>query len=199
MKRLTLLDRIKEFFSIEKHRERIDDTILGELTTHPIFNELQTWLVLKIDGLDIEQLPKKKMAISYLKIYFTTLETTLIKFAVNYNDYFGKPNSCKLKKELLCTLENVYKKCEGEGIPRIFIEKINKTNIKYFDMIINTMNDIINQSNFYLSHRARMASIFDILLFYLRIMTSELEQIINNMNGELKSALEGTLFDESIN
>lgn len=191
MKSTSFIGRLIYLFTGEKFDQLEEEKPDQEdLVHHPIFNEMRLWMLLKSGNLNITSPAKKKVSIAYLNIFFTNMESTLRDLIEGDID----TNVDTIREKLLCMLNDIQTESLQQGIPQIFIDKINVSNYKYFDMIFESISDICG-SSFYTSPTNRMVSIFGIILFYIKIMTDDVEHTINAMNGHLESALKGTVFD----
>lgn len=188
MKRPSFISRLIYLFTGESFSD--SDEFQVDLAHHPIFDEMRLWVLLKSGNLNIISPAKKKVSVVYLNIFFSNMESTLHELV----DCDVDTSVDIIREKLLSMLQDIQSESIQKGIPQIFIDKINVSNYKYFDMIFESISDICG-SSFYTSSRNRMVSIFGIILFYIKIMTDDVEHTINAMNGHLEAALKGTIYD----
>lgn len=192
MKKPSFMNRIVYLLTgenLEASAEEVEQPSI-DLSRHPIFDEMRLWSLLKSGNLNIISPAKKKVSIVYLNIFFSNMESTLRELV----DVNTDASVDLIRDRLLSMLDNIQTESIQKGIPQIFIDKINVSNYKYFDMIFESIADICG-SSFYTSPKSKMASIFGIILFYIKIMTDDVEYTINAMNGHLEAALKGTIYD----
>lgn len=185
----SILGLVKRVFNTFSTAEDKKDDI--DLSTHPIFDEMRLWQILKSGNLNIKSPAKKNVSMAYLNIFFKNMDKTLNELV---SVECGDENTDIIKDKLLNMLHEIQSESIQAGIPQIFIDKINISNYKYFDMIFESVQSICD-SSLHASYESRLVSILDIILFYIKVMTDNVESTINEMNGHLESALKGTVFD----
>lgn len=162
------------------------------LLQHPVYNQIEIWVLLKSGNLNILSQKKKLCTIAYMKILFDELNILLHDLANNSDKYI---DSNVLTSNIISMLNKVRETALSDSIPEIFIDKINIFNYKYFQMVIDTAIEIYN-SDFHPGTIEKLASVLDIMLFYIRVLTDNIEATVNGLNGELESALTGSVFDK---
>lgn len=176
------------------NNEESEQIVQLPLSDHPLYRTIDTYRKFKITCLDIINPAKKKMAECYLDIMYSNLLCFLNDLAIedNIDKYISNLNL--ISDGIINAMRVTEEQCLSKGIPHIFLDKMKEFNYKYFDLIMNTLSDI-HQSSYYPTNRYIMTSVLDMMLLYIRLMMSNTEVTINNMNGELQAALKGTVFD----
>lgn len=190
------LNGLKRLFS-GKEKDESDDKehIIHTLSTHPILEELREWGLYRSKVLEIEDPTKKKMAEYYLGLLFTELREAVTSAINNYEAYLE--DTTKLNNLIIDTINDVRITAMSQGVPPIFLDKF--TNYLYTQerILASTYRDL-DKFEYYNSTIERATFRLDIGFMLIRCITSEVESVINNMNGELRSALEGSVFETSI-
>lgn len=169
--------------------------IVHVLSTHPILEELREWGFYRSKVLEIEDPTKKKMAEYYLGLLFTELREAVISAINTYDTYLE--DTTKLNNLIIDTINDVRITAMSQGVPPIFLDKF--TNYLYTQerILASTYRDL-DKFEYYNSTIEKATFRLDIGFMLVRCITSEVESVINNMNGELRSALEGSVFETSI-
>lgn len=171
------------------------EEIIHILSTHPILEELREWGIYRSKILDIEDPTKKKMAEYYIGLLFTKLRDTVISAIHKYDVYLG--DTTKLNNLIIDTISDVRITAMSQGIPTIFLDKFTNYLYTQEKILASTYRDL-DKFEYYNSTIEKATFRLDIGFVMVRCITSEMESIINNMNGELRSALEGSVFETSI-
>lgn len=175
-------------------KEKLSDECELPLSDHPLYKTMDTYRKFKITCLCISNPIKKRMAICYLTIMYNNLSGFLITLSdENRMDLYI--NDLNLISDgMVSSMNKTEEECLSEGIPQLFLDKMKEFNYRYFDLIMTTLTDI-HHSSYYPNNKCVMTSVLDMMLLYVRMMMSNTEVTINNMNGELQAALKGSVFD----
>lgn len=185
---------IKKIIELFKDEPKEDITLSLPLNDHPLYRTIDTYRKFKLTCLNISNPTKRKMAIYYLDKLYANLTVFLKELAVESNIDKYITNLNLISDGMINAMKLTENQCLSNGVPHIFLDRMREFNYKYFDLIMNTLSDI-HQSAYYPNNRFVMTSVLDMMLLYIRLMMSNTEVTINNMNGELQAALKGTVFD----
>ncbi|MDD3172061.1 MAG: hypothetical protein PHF63_00075 [Herbinix sp.] len=83
-----------------------------------------------------------------------------------------------------------------QGVPEIFIERMNVWNRDNNDATHSALESIVN-SEFYSSSYDEWLAVLNIFTFYIQILAVSMEKTMDSFNGDLESALMGTRFDNN--
>lgn len=159
-----------------------------KLEKHHFFTSISYWINIEINNLPIENLSKKKVICLFLKTKYNIFSKNIKRFINSTN------NNCE---EIENILIKSFKECEdiarSEGIPDIFIDKFRVWDYEHTKILIDSIESIIN-SKFYSTFEEKIAAILDIMIFSFRLTLVDAEKTINELNGDLEKALEGTIF-----
>jgi len=162
---------------------------------HIFFYNINYWVNIGIDKIPITNPIKKRVVSKFLKIKFLSYDRHLKHF-IN-NKIGNNTRECDIV-EMQNLLIEIVKDYEDEikkkGIPEIFIEKFKKLHESNLQIIFDAIGSICT-SKFYDSLQEKMAAILDVLLFSFRVTFTDVEQTINELNGEIESVLKGSIFD----
>lgn len=183
------------FFGKEKDENDSREQIIHTLSTHPILEELREWGFYRSKVLEIEDPTKKKMAEYYLGLLFTELREAVTSAINNYEAYLE--DTTKLNNLIIDTINDVRITAMSQGVPPIFLDKFTNYLYTQEKILASTYRDL-DKFEYYNSTIERATFRLDIGFMLIRCITSEVESVINNMNGELRSALEGSVFETSI-
>lgn len=191
------MNRIKEVFFGKKESEEIDDRekIISVLSSHPIMEELREWASYRSKVLEINDPTKKKMAEYYLGLLFSELRDAVLSAVNNYTVYLSDMTA--LNNLIIDTINDVRVTAMSQGVPPIFLDKFTNYLYTQEKILASTYRDL-DKYEYYNSTIERATFRLDIGFLLVRCVTSEVETVINDMNGELRSALEGSVFETSI-
>lgn len=170
-----------------------DERAIKKLENHPIFQEFQSFSTVQIDSLAIKDPLKKRMAVCYLKLLYADLEVGMRDIIRNYQSYCDTPS--KIGEVLRESVVRTREKAIGCGVPQIFMYNYEPKTFSIISIIINVVIEV-HRNNMYSSTYDELCSILDICLVYMRIGIDSAENLINDMNGELRHALVGSIFDK---
>lgn len=191
-------DMRKAFFSNgnnKKNRSELGETreeILQALSSHPLLEELREWSTYRSKVLDIHDPTKKKMAEYYLGLFFSRLRDTVNTAIENYDIYLD--DTTLLNNLIIDTINEVKITAMSNGVPPIFLDKFTNYLYEQEKILASTYRDL-DKFEYYNGTIERAAFRLDIGFMLIRCITSEIESVINNMNGELRAALEGSIFE----
>lgn len=169
---------------VEEERER--------LLTHPIFTEFTIIETIRLDGLQIADPIKKRMAIAYLKILFNEINSMVRTMVENYPEPLH--NSAQFASNVYHTIREVKAKALEEGVVPTFIEKYGPRTFETLSTLTNIIIEV-HQHRIFRDNYGAMCEILTIMLAYLRISIDQVEGIVSSMNGELSQSLKGSVFD----
>lgn len=173
--------------------KQIDEaTWVATLEKHPLMVELKEWKEYRIKVLAIDDSMKRKMASYYLELMFGELYDAIYKFIVEHDTYLD--DTVALNNLLISTITNVGMTAHANGVPEIFLDKF--TNYLYAqNKVLDSTYKDLDRYEYYNNPLKRASFRLDLGFLMIRSITSEVETVINEMNGELHAALEGSLFD----
>ena len=168
-------------------------SIITALEKHPLFEELREWSLYRVKVLTIEDDTKRAMAEYYLGVLFGSLREAYINMINNYEKYID--DTVSLNNLIIDTINAVREVALLKGVPVIFLDSFNHYLYNQIRILASTYKDLDNFI-FYDTVVERAAFRLDLGLLLVRCITSEVEAVINEMNGELKAALRGSVFDK---
>lgn len=173
--------------------KKIDEaTWVAILEKHPIMMELNEWKEYRIRILNISDNMKRNMASYYLELLFNGLYDAIHRAIVEHETYLD--NTVALNTLIISTITSVSETAYANGVPKIFLDKFTSYLFTQTKILDSTYKDL-DRYEFYNNPLKRAAFRLDLGFLTLRNITSEVESVINEMNGELHAALEGSLFD----
>jgi hypothetical protein len=93
------------------------------------------------------------------------------------------------------TINDVRKTAIAGGVPEIFLDKFNNYLYDQTKILDSTCKDL-DRFEYYNNPLARATFRLDLEFMTIRNITAGVESEINEMNGELHAALEGSIFDD---
>lgn len=164
---------------------------MRKLYSHPIFQKLDYWIDIQIDCIRLSSKIKQNMIRVFLKLYFKEFRDMLRKY-INSGDY---KNPEKMINIYVNVLHNVESKSTLNSIPNVFIEKYK---LMEKDHLLSTYKNIENIiiSNFYTDYFDKSVALLDIFMYHFVFIILSSEETLNQLNGQMERALEGTIFDE---
>lgn len=169
-----------------------DDQITELLLRHPIFTELREWYEYRVKVLAINDSVKRNMAKYYLELLFDNLKDVMKKIVYEHDKYLD--DSIAFNNLIIDTINQVRQISVQHGVPEIFLNKFTNYLYTQTKILDSTYRDL-DKFEFYRTKIARATVRLDLEFLTIRNITSEVEMVINDMNGELRLALEGSLFD----
>lgn len=186
--------KFRSLFKRNKQKnERTAEDNVDMLLNHPIFAELQEWCLYRSKVLDIKNPIKRRMAEFYLGLLFNKLIEMIDDAVDQYEEYLD--NTASMNTLIIDTINLVNQTSAANGVPSIFLDKITNYLYRQAKILTNTFKDLDN-FEYYKNDLERASFRLDIGFMLVRCITSEIESIINDMNGELQAALEGSIFDK---
>lgn len=176
-----------------RNGELTDDTIVKLLRTHPLIEELRAWGSFRSKVLDIKDPIKRNMSEYYLNLLFSTLYDEVAKMIEHYNTYLD--SSVDLNTILIDALTSVQDEATAHGVPSIFLDKFSAYLYSQSRILADTYSDL-DKYECYDSKIEQATFRLDLGILMTRCITSQMESVINGMNGELRAALEGSVFDK---
>jgi len=181
------MNSVVRFFSKKKKRNNKEITD-SDVKNHDMFNYIDFWVYNQIPSLTFGTDYRTVVFRKYLQIYFRTYKSEIKKF-INEKDYKKMDNS-EIKKNLLTLHTDIIKKMEDtmreNNIPNIIVVKMKNTLIEKMDLTMDLIISI-SESNFYNSgdNLLKMYSFLNIIHSVLDNTISNIEKVINEINGEL--------------
>lgn len=173
-------------------QELSEEEFVKRLMAHPIFTELREWSEYRTKVLMIEEPLKKKMAKYYLELLFSSVREAIEKTVVEHDKYLT--DTITLNNLLIDTISEVHKKAAAYGVPEIFLDKITHYLYSQTKILNSTYKDL-DGFEYYNTAISKASFRLDLELLTIRNVTFEIESVINEMNGHLHMALEGSVFD----
>lgn len=182
-----LIDKLIEnlFTKERKGKHLVEKDILN----HDIFNYIDYWIMSRISALEFSTDYRTIVFRRYLVIFLESYKN-LIKEYVNKKGFENMGES-ELWNSIFELFNNIImdyeKNMEKSGIPLIVIEKMKVKNNDMFLLIIDLAEGICN-SPFYNSEKnlLKVYSILNILLSVLDGTLSNVDEVCNSINGQLK-------------
>lgn len=178
-----LLDSI---FKKEKKGNGLDEK---DILNHDIFSYIDYWITSRISALEFSTEYRTVVFRRYLIIFLESYKN-LIREYVNKKEFENMGDS-ELRNSVFELFNNIImdyeRNMEKSGIPLVVIEKMKVKNNDMFLLIIDLAQGICN-SPFYNSEKnlLKIYSILNILLAVLDGTLSNVDEVCNSINGQLK-------------
>ena len=169
-----------------------EEEIVKRLMSHPIFAELREWSEYRTKVLAIEDPLKKKMARYYLSLLFSNIYHAIEMTVLEHEKYLD--DTVTLNTLLIDTVSEVHKEAAAYGVPELFLDKITNYLYSQTKILSSTYKDL-DKFKYYNTTITRATFRLDLEFLTIKGITFEIESVINGMNGELRLALEGSIFD----
>lgn len=163
------------------------------LRSHPVIYEIRSFNDVFTDSVPIEDKVKRRMAVAFLHILWSVTDDIVTDIIDNYEKYCQ--NSMDLTSMIFEKSKMLTSRSLEEGIPRVFMHKINVRMNEDLSTLTRTLNDLHTVHNYSNSVDETLA-ILDVILLHIRHTYSAIVGIIDIMNGELQRALSGSIFDQ---
>lgn len=173
-------------------QELNEEEFVKRLMAHPIFTELREWSEYRTKVLAINDPIKKKMAKYYLELLFSSIRSAIEQTVVEHEKYLS--DTTTLNNLLIDTISEVHKTAAVYGVPETFLDKITHYLYSQTKILNSTYKDL-DKFEYYNTAITRATFRLDLEFLTIRNSTYEIESVINEMNGELRAALEGSVFD----
>jgi hypothetical protein len=170
-----------------------ESEFVSTLMNHPIFTELREWEEYRTKILDIDDPVKRNMAKYYLGLFFKEFRKAVETSVKEHQKYLD--DTIALNNLIIETINDVRQTALGSGVPEVFLDKFTNYLYTQTKILDSTCKDL-DRFEYYNNPLARATFRLDLEFMAIRNITSEVESIINNMNGELHAALMGSVFDE---
>ena len=154
--------------------------------------ELREWGGFRCKVLNIKDPTKKRMAEYYLELFFNEIRGSIMNVIQNYEKYID--DTTLLNNVIIDTINNVRTESLSKGVPLIFLDKFTNYLYKQTKILSLSFKDV-DKFKYYDGIIEKSAFRLDLGFMMVRCITVEIEDVINNMNGELRAALEGSIFD----
>ena len=162
------------------------------LLSHPAIEELRDWSEYRCRVLDINDQVKKRMAECYLSTLFKKVRELIIYVINHYEDFTD--DTTKLNNLIIDAINDVKSESVSNGVPPIFLDRFTNYLYKQARILSLSFKDL-DKFQYYKNPITKATFRLDLGFMLIRCVTCELEDLINGMNGELHSALEGSVFD----
>lgn len=172
---------------------RSDDSIDSKLRDHPIFHELDKYESILSNTIRIDDPLKKKMVSCYLKILCSVANEILEEVIANREKYAGG-NMNALTMLMYKKYEGIRYTALSQGVPELFLDKIGPRITEALLTLSDVITDLQHQHR-YSNQYDEVFTFMDVYLLQIRNNYNTITGIVNNMNGELHRALEGSPFD----
>jgi hypothetical protein len=182
------LSSLINFFSKNKNKSDKPEISDSDIINHDVFNYIDFWVYNQIPSLSFDTDYKTFVFRKYLQIYFRSYKSEIKKF-LNEKNYKNMDNS-ELRKNLLSLITDIIKKMEDtmrdNEIPNIIIVKMKNSLIERMDLTMDLINSV-SESSFYDSedNLLKMYSFLNVTHSVLDNTISNIEKVINELNGEL--------------
>ena len=173
-------------------QELSEEEFVKRLMAHPIFTEVREWSEYRTKVLAIDDPIKKKMAKYYLALLFNSIYGAIKQTVTEHDKYLS--DTITLNNLLIDTIAEVHKNAAAYGVPEIFLDKITHYLYSQTKILNSTYKDL-DKFEYYSTEITRATFRLDLEFLTLRNITFEIESVINEMNGNLRAALEGSVFD----
>lgn len=184
------LTSFMNFFNKNKDKDKSNERKItySDIINHDVFNYIDFWVYNQIPSLSFDTDYRTFVFRKYLQIYFRSYKSEIKKF-LNEKDYKNMDNS-ELRKNLLGLITDIIKKMEDtmrdNEIPNIIIVKMKNILVERMDLTMDLINSV-SESNFYDSEEnlLKMYSFLNVIHSVLDNTISNIEKVINEINGEL--------------
>lgn len=162
------------------------------LVEHSFFTDLDRFIEVRSDQLIVESKVKQKMIQEFTKMYLTVFKT-------NFKEYVETEGHYVTAQGLEKTINKCYKdysnKAKAMAVPIIFLEKFDNETKLLLKETIEVFTKVC-YSKLYETHTDKLLASLHVLENFIRTVLIILEKTVNSMNGELETALSGSVFDE---
>lgn len=169
------------------------DEIIRVLMQHPLLEELRAWMTFKSKTMNIEDVAKCNMTRYYMGLLFSKCYDMTI-YCINHFEQYSADNT-DINNLLMDTIGSVRDIATDNGVPALFLDKISNYLYRQTKLLTTTYADI-NRYETRTGDTSINASKLDIGLLLVRCIASQVEAVINDMNGDLHAALKGSVFDK---
>lgn len=176
----------------DQQQEMTEEEFVKTLLTHPIFTELREWSEYRSKVLAIQDPIKRNMAKYYVELFFSSFREAVRKMVIEHDVYLE--DTIALNNLIIDTIDDVRKNALAGGVPEVFLDKFTHYLYAQTKILDSTYRDLDN-FKYYNTPIAKASFRLDLEFLTIRNITSEVESVINSMNGELHMALEGSVFD----
>ena len=198
-KKESLLKRIfRAVFPLGKTSQNQDhqQRVLELIQHHPCFIEFTLWKTTKADNLCITDPSKKEMIKEYMKIVCNTCERHICRFKqMDIDKMYTTMLGTSVSVMISSVLKEINRKASTDGIPYIFLEKIDNIISHHIEILADATNNLQLYRDWDKTEDKILATL-DVLYMAIRIIGDDVPNIVNSMNGELKMVLKGSKFDK---
>lgn len=188
---MTAKRRIFKGFPMRKKLER--EEVIRTLMRHPLLEELRAWSTFKCKTMKIQDQMKYNMSKYYTGLLFTDLREMTVHCIANYEQY--SDSTVDINNLLMDSISRVKDTALNNGVPTIFLDKISEYLYRQSTILTDTYADVHRYDELNTLTEIKTTKL-DIGLLLVRCIASQIEDVINNMNGELHAALIGSVFDK---
>lgn len=178
----------------DEQKELSHDEVVNILSKHPIFEELREWSTYRSKVLNISDDKKRNMAEYYLSLLFKELRVSIYTLVLEYDECIN--GNITVNDTLIDSINNIKRTALVNGVPPIFLDKFTHYLYCQAKILASTYKDLDDRKYMNKNLIERATFRLDLGFMLIRCITSEVELVISNMNGELASALEGSIFDK---
>ncbi len=158
-----------------------------DLMKHPVHSRIDYWLKFKITHLQIQSDFRREVISDFLQVKLSTWKIHLLSLSQlnNINKLSIEELEIKILEDLDRAITEYNKKCENQGIPKMFIEKFNEW---HMDKVEDTYKRItqICQSSFYINNKHKIGAVLDKYMDALNATIIDAERTLQDVNGEMK-------------
>ena len=170
--------------------------VLELIHHHPCFVEFALWKTTKVDNLNIEDPSKREMTKEYMNIVCTTCQKHICVFKqMDIDQMYDTMLGTSVSIMISSVLKEINKKAATEGIPYMFLEKVDVIISRHIEILADAINNLHLYRDWDKTEDKILATL-DILYMAIRIIGDDVPTIVNSMNGELKMILKGSRFDK---
>lgn len=168
----------------------LDD--IEKLRKHPAFNELSNIGYNQLQRMRIEDPIKQKMTICYMELLAQHILVVVYDIVKAYEN--GTYSTFDVTIAVNEEIRKFRDDAVSHSIPPLFVNKFASVITPKVNITTCTITEL-RQTGSHKDDYSEISSIMDILVVFMRLVLDTLETTVNTMNGELKHALEGSVFD----
>lgn len=180
------------------------------LIEHSFFSDLQLYIKININKIEIKDSLKKKVITSFLKIQFQVFHNSLKDYVLQSEKTLKKGGHIIIEDIQRIFFDCITKyneqsrsaviKHKGNvipGVPECFLESFDRWHTPHVNMICEGMRDIIN-NELYPNETMKLLAIIELFAIVFKLTIDDALQAKDELNGELEEELNKIISKKNI-